>query len=166
VQIDGQIDDCRMLIEYFSGMSTTAMNDPVPLVETSESESDSEEEEDNFVGTKDRSEFKKGPKAHGTTVTGKMPSSPSIDLPFYTRSALISLSIPPPSRPRDVALVVWNLKTKKARLEEIARLKIAREEQIPREQIPIRQGEITREEITRSEEIVRRSEEIARLGIA
>jgi hypothetical protein len=160
VQIDSQIDDCQTLIEYFSGMRTTAMDDLVPLVETSES--DSEEEEDNFVvvGTKDRSEFKKGSKAHDTTVTGKMPSSSSIDLPFYTRSALISLSIPPPSRPRDVALVVWNLKTKKARLEEIARLKIVWEERIPREQIQIRQGEIPREEITREEE------EIARLGIA
>jgi len=113
VQIDDQIDDCQTLIEYFSGASTTAMVDFVPLVKTGE------EEEDYFVGTKDGSEFKKQPKAHSTTVTGEMSSSSSIGFPFYT---LHSLSILPPSSPSDVPRVVESLKTRKARLEMIAKI--------------------------------------------
>jgi hypothetical protein len=93
-------------------MSTTAMVNSVPLVKTGEEEE---------VGTKDRSEFKKGSKAHSTTVTGEMSSSSSIDLPFYT-STLRSLSILPPSSPSDVPRVVENLKTRKARLEEIEKI--------------------------------------------
>jgi hypothetical protein len=107
VQIEDQIDDCQMLIEYFSGMmSTTATV--------------SFEPRDHSVSTKDRSEFKKGPKAHSTAVTGEISSSSSIDLPFSTRLALGSLSIVPPSSPPDLPRVVENLKTRKAQLEERA----------------------------------------------
>ena len=115
MQIKDQIDDCQMLIESISGMSTTARFDFVSLVNTFE------EEEDYFVGTKDRSEFKKGLKAQSTSVTGEMSSS-SITDPIYARSTLRSLSIRSPSSPLDVARVVKNLWTTKARLEEIAKI--------------------------------------------
>ena len=46
-----------------------------------------------------------------------MSSSSSIDLPFYTRSILRSLSILPPFSPSDVPLVVSSLKARKAGLE-------------------------------------------------
>jgi hypothetical protein len=115
VQIEDQIDDCQRLIEYFSGMSTSAIIKLVSPVKTGEEEE---------VDTKDtgRSGFKKGPKAHSTSVTGEMSSSSSINLPSYTRSTLHSLSIPRPSSPSDVPHVVENLKTRKARLEEIDKI--------------------------------------------
>jgi hypothetical protein len=97
-------------------MSTTAMVDYVPPVKTGE------EEQDYFVGTKDRSKFKKAPKAHSTTVTREMSRPSSIDIPSYKGSPLHSLSILPPSSPSDVSRVVKNLKTRKARLEEIAEI--------------------------------------------
>jgi hypothetical protein len=115
MQIKGQIDDCQTLIEYFSGMSATAMGNLMPLVKTGE------EEEDYFFGTKARSEFKKA-KAHSATVGGEMSSSSSINLPPNTRSTLRSLSILPPSSPSDIPRVVENLKARKARLEEIAEI--------------------------------------------
>ena len=107
--IGKQIYDLQKLIDYFSGMSTTAKT--------------GEEEEVYFVGTKDGGEFKKGPTAHSTTVTGEMSSSSSFDLSFDTASTLRSLSILPPSSPSDVPRVVENLKTRKARLEEIAEIR-------------------------------------------
>jgi hypothetical protein len=79
-----------------------------------------EEEEDYFVGTEDRIEFKKGPKAHSTTVAGKMSSSSSIDLSSDMQSTLHSMFIPPPSGAWEVPRVVENLKTRKAKLEEFA----------------------------------------------
>jgi hypothetical protein len=106
IPVEDQIKDCQTLIEYFTGMSMTAKT--------------GEEEEDYFVGTKDRSEFKKGPKAHSITVTGKMASSSSIDFSFNTYSTLRSMSILPPSSPSDVPRVVENLKTRKTKLEEFA----------------------------------------------
>lgn len=111
MQRKDQIDDCQTLIEYFSGMSTTAWINFVSPV-TGEGEEDY---------LKDRSEFKKDPKAHSTTVTGEMSSS-SITDPIYARSTLRSLSILPPSSQWDVPRVVQNLETRKAWLEEIAKI--------------------------------------------
>ncbi|KAF8506005.1 hypothetical protein F5888DRAFT_494561 [Russula emetica] len=104
-EVEDQIDDCQTLIEYLSGISTSAMVNSVPLVKTGE------EEADYFVGIKDSS-----------TVTGEMSSSSSIDLPFYMGYSLHSLSILPPSSLSDVPRVVEKLKTRKARLEVIAKI--------------------------------------------
>jgi hypothetical protein len=109
VQIEDQIYDCQKMIESLSRMSTTAMINFVKA---------GEEEVDPFVG-----EFKKGPKAHSnTTVTGDRDLSFYTDHPIYTLFVLRSLSILPPSSPSDIPRVIENLKTRKARLEEIAKI--------------------------------------------
>ena len=96
MQVEDEIKDCQTLTEYFFGISTTA--------KTGE--------------TKDGGEIKKG---HSTTVTGK--KFPSFAVSFDAPSALRSLLILPPSSPWDVLRVVDNLKTRKARLEEIAEVR-------------------------------------------
>jgi len=128
-----QIEDCQTLIDYFSGKSTTAVISstkasyagPKLDIRQVEAAPDSlvvrkkkgEEEESYFVGGKGKSKGKKGPKASGTDVTEAATSSSNVNVPFGTLSALLSLSIPPPSSQADVPRVVEDLKTKKAWFE-------------------------------------------------
>ena len=130
-----QIEDCQTLIDYFSGKSTTAVvssakagyTGPKLDIRQVEAAPDSlvvrkkkgEEEETYFVGGgKGKSKGKKGPKAtSGTDIAEAATSSSNVNVPFGTLSALLSLSIPPPSSQADVPRVVEDLKTKRAWFE-------------------------------------------------
>jgi hypothetical protein len=131
-----QIEDCQTLVDFFSGKSTTAIvssekagyAEPAQEIRQVEAAPNNfvarkkkgEEEESYFVGGKGKNKGKKGPKANGaaTAATGESPSSSSnVNLPFATLSALLSMSIPPPSSQADVPRVVEDLKTKKAWFE-------------------------------------------------
>jgi uncharacterized coiled-coil DUF342 family protein len=127
-----QIEDCQTLIDYFSGKSSTAVVSSAkatlftePTLEIRQVEAapntfvprkkKGEEEEAYFVGGKGKSKSKKGHKADGGAPAEATPSSSStVNVPFGTLSALLSLSIPPPSSQADVPRVVEDLKTKKA----------------------------------------------------
>ncbi|KAI0303240.1 hypothetical protein BC826DRAFT_984211 [Russula brevipes] len=128
-----QIEDCQTLVDYFSGKSTTAnvstakagYAGPKLEIRQVEAAPDSfvlrkkkgEEEEAYFVGGKGKGKGKKGPKTNGTAVPEAASSSSNVNVPFGTLSALLSLSIPPPSSQADVPRVVEDLKTKKAWFE-------------------------------------------------
>jgi hypothetical protein len=132
-----QIEDCQTLIDFFSGKSTTATVSSAkagytgPSLEIRQVEAvpdnlvprkkKGEDEEAYFVGGKGKNKGKKGPKVNGTpaaTTATEVPSSSSnVNVPFTTLSALLSLSIPPPSSQADVPRVVEDLKTKKAWFE-------------------------------------------------
>jgi hypothetical protein len=125
-----QIEDCQTLIDYFSGKSTTAVvssektgyAEPKLDIRQVEATPDNlvprkkkgEEEEAYFAGGKAKSKAKKGQKANGAPALETTPSSSHVNVPFGTLSALLSLSIPPPSSQADVARVVEDLKTKMA----------------------------------------------------
>lgn len=128
-----QIEDCQTLIDYFSGKSTIAVVSSAkagyaePKLEIRQVEATpgnfvphkkkGEEEEAYFVGGKGKNKGKKGPKTNGTAVAEAASSSSTVNVPFSTLSALLSLSIPPPSSQADVPRVVEDLKTKKAWFE-------------------------------------------------
>jgi hypothetical protein len=129
-----QIEDCQTLIDFFSGKSTTAIVSSEkagyagPTLEIRQVEAAApdnfvprkkkgEEEESYFVGGKGKNKGKKGPKTNGTAAADASSSSSNVNLPFGTLSALLSLSIPPPSSQADVPRVVEDLKTKKAWFE-------------------------------------------------
>jgi DNA repair exonuclease SbcCD ATPase subunit len=129
-----QVEDCQTLIDYFSGKSSTAVvssakagfAEPSQEIRQVEAAPDSfvlrkkkgEEEEAYFVGGKGKSKSKKGNKADANAPPVEAtPSSSTVNVPFGTLSALLSLSIPPPSSQADVPRVVEDLKTKKAWFE-------------------------------------------------
>ena len=134
-----EIEDCQTLIDYFSGKPTTAVVSTAKSAEEyAEPKQDIRQVEaapDNFVLRKKKGEDeeayfvgggkggnkgkgKKGPKANGAAnVEATPPSSSTVNVPFATLSALLSLSIPPPSSQADVPRVVEDLKTKKAWFE-------------------------------------------------
>ena len=128
-----QIEDCQTLIDYFSGKSSTdvvssakaGFAEPTQEIRRVEAAPDSfvprkkkgEEEEAYFVGVKGKGKSKKGQKADGNAPAEATSSSSNINVPFGTLSALLSLSIPPPSSQADVPRVVEDLKTKKAWFE-------------------------------------------------
>ena len=131
-----QIEDCQTLIDYFSGKSSTAVvstakvgfMEPTQEIRQVEAAPDSfvprkkkgEEEEDYFVGGKGKGKGKKGHKTDANINAPPVeatPSSSNVNVPFGTLSALLSLSIPPPSSQADVPRVVEDLKTKKAWFE-------------------------------------------------
>jgi len=105
------IEECQMLIDYFSGVPRVAPWDTQPtsagklvaaagpgfLPQFEKSADSSDEEEDYFHWKTSRSS--------------------TIDLPKSTFSALRSLSIRPPSSQADVPRVIEDLKVKKARLK-------------------------------------------------
>ena len=125
-----QIEDCQTLIDYFSGKSSTAVvstakasfTEPTQEIRQVEIAPDNfvprkkkgDEEEAYFVGGKGKSKSKKGPKAVGNAPAEATSSSSQVHVPFATLSALLSLSIPPPSSQANVPRVVEDLKTKKA----------------------------------------------------
>ena len=77
-----------------------------------------DDEEAYFVGggKGNKGKGKKGPKTNGAANAEATPpsSASTVNVPFATLAALLSLSIPPPSSQADVARVVEDLKTKKA----------------------------------------------------
>ena len=131
-----EIEDCQTLIDYFSGKTTTAVVSTAKLAEYTEPKQDIRQVEaaapDNFVPRKKKGEDeeayfvgggkgnkgkgKKGAKVNGAANAEATPpsSSSNVNFPFATLSALLSLSIPPPSSQADVPRVVEDLKTKKA----------------------------------------------------
>ncbi|KAI9512183.1 hypothetical protein F5148DRAFT_1273820 [Russula earlei] len=128
-----QIEDCQILIDYFSGKSTTAVvssakedsTEPKLDIRQVEAAPDNfvqrkkkgKDEETYFVGGKGKTKGKKGPKVGGTDNAEVTTSSSNRNVPYGTLSALLSLSIPPPSSQADVSRVVEDLKTKKAWFE-------------------------------------------------
>jgi hypothetical protein len=128
-----KIEDCHMLIDFFSGKSTTTIvsgekpeagyTKPAQENRQVEATPDNlaivthkkkgEEEESYFVSGKGKNKGKKGPKANGAAAAAEVPSSSSnADLPFATLPTLPLLS-----SQADMPHVVENLKVKKARFE-------------------------------------------------
>jgi hypothetical protein len=159
-----QIEDCQTLVDYFLGKTSgnvTFASTPASLapkkdvagvakLELRKVEAEpqqglvarkkkGEDEESYFVGGKGK-KFRKG----GTKVNGASEASPAItssstqlNVPLATLSALLSLSIPPPTATADVPRVVEDLKTKKAWFEA-------------------NQARVTAENITKAEADIRR----------
>lgn len=129
-----QIEDCQTLVDYFLGKASApavaAALAPkseiagVAKLERREVEQLSEgivplkkkgqEEEDYFAGTKGK-KGKGGKKGGAKASEGE--TSGELNMPLGTLTALLSLSIPPPSSKEDVPRVVEDLKTKKAWFE-------------------------------------------------
>ncbi|OAX43489.1 nuclear segregation protein Bfr1 [Rhizopogon vinicolor AM-OR11-026] len=123
-----QIEDCQTLVDALSGKSTgnvtlsssllPAKQDVsgVPQLEIRQVEAvedtmvarKKKDEESYFVGKAKKG--KKGPK----TTTASPTNTDTINLPYGQLSALLSLSIPPPTGQSDVPRVIEDLKTKKA----------------------------------------------------
>lgn len=136
----GQIEDCQTLIDFLSGKTTgnvsfksaPAKTDVagVPKLEIRQVEAAPEEglvvrkkkgedEPSYFVGGKGKGKGKKGSAkaAHTNGDATTHTSSTALNIPLPTLSALLSLSIPPPTSSADVPRVVEDLKTKKAWFE-------------------------------------------------
>ncbi|KAH9899841.1 hypothetical protein C8Q73DRAFT_637970 [Cubamyces lactineus] len=139
-----QIEDCQTLIDYFSGKSSSAtLSSQKPLTEKSDlagvpklelrkveavpegavvRKKKGEDEEAYFVGGGKKKGGKKGgakPATPAGESNGADSPSPSgqLNVPLPTLSALLTLSIPPPTSPADVPRVIEDLKTKKAWFE-------------------------------------------------
>jgi len=77
-----------------------------------------DDDEAYFIGGKSKKGKKGGAKANGSSEAPSSPSSStSLNVPLPTLSALLSLSIPPPTATADVPRVIEDLKTKKAWFE-------------------------------------------------
>lgn len=145
-----QIEDCRTLIDAFS---KGAQNSEIPQVTLSEKtdvvgvpkleirkvEAVAEglvvrkkEEEDYFVGGKGKKGKKGGAKTNGSAEST---SSSQLNIPLSTLSALLSLSIPPPTSSAEIPRVVEDLKTKKAWYE-------ANQERVTKERVAKAEAEI------------------------
>lgn len=159
-----QIEDCQTLVDYFMGKTSgnvTFASTPASLVpkkdvagvaklELRKVEADpqqglvarkkkGEDEESYFVGAKGKKSKKGGAKANGpseSTPTNTT-SSTQLNVPLATLSALLSLSIPPPTATADVPRVVEDLKTKKAWFE-------ANQARVTTENITKAEADITR----------------------
>ncbi|KAI0750848.1 hypothetical protein C8Q80DRAFT_1154282 [Daedaleopsis nitida] len=136
-----QIEDCQTLIDSFSGKSTAAtLSSQKPLMEKSDlvgvpklefrkvdagsgeglvaRKKKGEDEESYFVAGSGKKKGKKGgAKAPATEANGDPTPGSQLHVPLPTLSALLSLSIPPPTSTTDVPRVVEDLKTKKAWFE-------------------------------------------------
>jgi len=131
-----QIEDCQTLIDVLSGKSSNtialstnsllAKSDVagVPKLELRKVDAadeglvarkkKGEDEESYFVG---KGKAKKGKKGNTKTSAEPDATSSQLNLPLATLSALLSLSIPPPSSSADIPRVVEDLETKKAWFE-------------------------------------------------
>jgi hypothetical protein len=159
-----QIEDCQTLIDYFLGKttsnitfaSTSASLVPkkdvagVAKLELRKVEAEpqqglvprkkkGEDEESYFVGGKGKKGKKGVIKANGPpeTAPASTTSSTQLNVPLATLSALLSLSIPPPTATVDVPRVVEDLRTKKAWFEA-------------------NQARVTTENVTKAEADIRR----------
>ena len=130
-----QIEDCQTLIDYFSGKSSappTLSTDKqkagvagVPELDIRKVEAPTdgvvlrkkkgEDDESYFVGGKGKKGKKSGKPA--PTAESSEPSGDKLNIPLPTLTALLSLSIPPPTSAADVPRLVEDLKTKKAWFE-------------------------------------------------
>lgn len=129
-----QIEDCQTLIDFFSGkVSAPALSSRstsekanevagVPKLELRKVEAvegmvarkkKGEDEEQYFVGNKG----KKGKKNTKPITPAEEPSSGTLNIPLGTLTALLSLSIPPPTSAADVPRLIEDLSTKKAWFE-------------------------------------------------
>jgi len=136
-----QIEDCQTLIDYFSGKSSgtvTFASTPASLVPKKDvaglaklelrkidaepepglvvRKKKGDDDEAYFIGGKGKKGKKGGVKTNGPSETPSS-SSTSLNVPLPTLSALLSLSIPPPTATTDVHRVVEDLKIKKAWFE-------------------------------------------------
>ncbi|TCD66987.1 hypothetical protein EIP91_000667 [Steccherinum ochraceum] len=127
-----QIEDCQTLIDYFLGkVSAPALSTPseraevagVPKLEIRKVEAaeglvarkkKGEEEEDYFVGSP---KSKKGKKNTKPAPAPSEDTSGTLNIPLGTLTALLTLSIPPPTGPSDVPRLVEDLNTKKSWFE-------------------------------------------------
>lgn len=121
-----QIEDCQTLIDALSGKSTAnvALSSSllpakldvsgVPQLEIRQVEA----VEDNMVARKkkgdDEESYFVGKAKKGKKSPKSSTSSDTINLPYGQLSALLSLSIPPPTGQSEVPRVIEDLKTKKA----------------------------------------------------
>jgi hypothetical protein len=139
-----QIEDCQTLIDYFLGKTSgnfTFASTPASLVPKKDvagvaklelrtvdvepqqglvaRKKKGDDEESYFVGGKGKKAKKGGAKANGPSEAAPATSASStqLNVPLATLSALLSLSIPPPTATADVPRVVEDLKTKKAWFE-------------------------------------------------
>ena len=135
-----QIEDCQTLIDYFSGKSSTAtLSNQKPLAEKSDvagvpkleirkveaapeglvaRKKKGEEEEAYFVAGKGKKKGgKKGGAKPAAEANGAESGSGQLNVPLPTLTALLSLSIPPPTSTADVPRAIEDLKTKKAWFE-------------------------------------------------
>nr|GAT59429.1 predicted protein [Mycena chlorophos] len=123
-----QIEDCKTLIDFFSGKSSTVTLHSAPLtakadlagvpkLEIRQVEAAPEgvvvrkkkgEEEDSYFVGKGKGKGKKS-----TPKPAEPDASAQLNVPFATLSALLALSIPPPAANADVPRVIEDLKTKK-----------------------------------------------------
>jgi hypothetical protein len=129
-----QIEDCQTLIDHFSGKSSappTLSSDKkagvagVPELDIRKVEAPTEgvvlrkkkgdDDESYFVGGKGK-KSKKGGKTAPAAESAET-SSDKLNIPLPTLTALLSLSIPPPTSAADVPRLVEDLKTKKAWFE-------------------------------------------------
>lgn len=160
-----QIEDCQTLIDYFAGKNSgnvTFTSAPAALfprkdvagveklelrkVEDEQSQGlvarkkKGEDEESYFPGAKSKKAKKGGAKNNVSSEEPATPSTPTstqLSVPLPTLSALLSLSIPPPSASSDVPRVVEDLKTKKAWFQ-------ANQERVTAEQIAKAEVDIKR----------------------
>ncbi|TBU49564.1 hypothetical protein BD309DRAFT_909482 [Dichomitus squalens] len=135
-----QIEDCQTLIDAFSGKSSTAtLPHQKPLTEKSDvagvpkldirkvetapeglvvRKKKGEEEEAYFVAGRGKKKGgKKGGAKPAAEANGVESTSSQLNVPLPTLTALLSLSIPPPTSTADVPRVIDDLKTKKAWFE-------------------------------------------------
>ncbi|KAI0081807.1 hypothetical protein K474DRAFT_1146481 [Panus rudis PR-1116 ss-1] len=136
-----QIEDCQTLIDFFSGKSssTAALSTAsptekaevagVPKLEIRKVEPPAEglvarkkkgeDEESYFVGSQKTKKGKKGGAKPISASNSNSSESPSgqLNIPLPTLTALLTLSIPPPTSSADVPRVIEDLKTKKAWFE-------------------------------------------------
>jgi hypothetical protein len=159
-----QIEDCQTLIDYFLGKTSGNVlftSTPASLLPKKDvtgvakldlrkveaapqqglvaRKKKGEDEEAYFVGGKGKKFKKGGSKAndHSEAAPTSPTSSAQLNVPLATLSALLSLSIPPPTATADVPRVVEDLKTKKAWFEA-------------------NQSRVTAENVTKAEADIRR----------
>ena len=119
-----QIEDCQTLIDYFSGKSSTAtLSNQKPLAEKSDVAGvpkleirKVEAAPEGLVARKKKG-GKKGGAKPAAEANGAESGSGQLNVPLPTLTALLSLSIPPPTSTADVPRVIEDLKTKKAWFE-------------------------------------------------
>ncbi|RPD67132.1 hypothetical protein L226DRAFT_608374 [Lentinus tigrinus ALCF2SS1-7] len=136
-----QIEDCQTLIDHFSGKSSAAtLSHQKPLTEKTDvagvpkldirkveaapegvvvRKKKGEEEDAYFVAGGGKKKGKKGHAKHSTPAetNGTEAAGGQLHVPLPTLTALLSLSIPPPTSTADVPRVIEDLKTKKAWFE-------------------------------------------------
>jgi len=149
-----EIEDCGTLIDYFSKgtqtseASSTSLADKaivagVPELDIRKIDASAadglivrkkkgEEEETYFIGGRNKKGKKGGPKTNGSAEPAAVSVASQLNMPLAILSALLSLSIPPPSSTAEVPRVVEDLKTKKAWFEanqaRVTRERIAKAE--------------------------------------